>query len=75
LDGFAMEGVGIFYGLKVYFMHGRLVYFMAIWYIFGHFGIFYPFWYPVPRKICQPWSETVTLATGSLFFQTKFRKT
>jgi hypothetical protein len=21
----------------------------------GHFGIFFPFWYAVPRKIWQPW--------------------
>jgi hypothetical protein len=23
----------------------------------GHFGIFFPFWYVVPRKIWQPWLE------------------
>jgi hypothetical protein len=48
-----------------------LVNFMAIWYILVPFGIFYgylihfvlslvhfaPFWYVVPRKIWQPWSE------------------
>jgi hypothetical protein len=35
---------------------------MAIWYIYGHFGIFvgylvyfFPFWYVVARKIWQPW--------------------
>jgi hypothetical protein len=29
-------------------------YFMAIWYILWSFGIFFPFWYVVPRKIWQP---------------------
>jgi hypothetical protein len=38
---------GIFYG--------HLVYFVAIWCILLLFGIFFPFWYVVPRKIWQPW--------------------
>jgi hypothetical protein len=25
--------------------YGHLVYFMALWYILCHFGIFFPFWY------------------------------
>jgi hypothetical protein len=43
LDGIAMEYVGIF--------NSHLVYFIAIWYIYGHlvylwpFGIFFAFWY------------------------------
>jgi hypothetical protein len=45
----------------------KLVYFMAIWSIsnilrqfgifYGYFFIFFPFWYDVPRKIWQPYSE------------------
>jgi hypothetical protein len=52
-----MEDVGIFYSY--------LVYFTTIWSILWPFGIhmlllfdtFFPFWYAVPRKIWQPWSE------------------
>jgi hypothetical protein len=36
-------------------LHGNLVYYMGIWYIMWEFGIFFPFWYFVPRKIWQPW--------------------
>jgi hypothetical protein len=35
-------------------IYGRLVYFEAIWYILWLFGIFFPFWYVVPRKIWHP---------------------
>jgi hypothetical protein len=42
-----MEDVGI----PIY---GQMVYFMAIWYNFWSFGIFFPIWYVVPRKIWQP---------------------
>jgi hypothetical protein len=31
-----------------------LVYFVTIWYILWSFGIFFPFWYIVPRQIWQP---------------------
>jgi hypothetical protein len=55
-----MDDVGIFYG--------HLVYFTAIWCIYGHlvyslpcgmymycsFGVGFPFWYVVTRKIWQP---------------------
>jgi hypothetical protein len=34
--------------------NGQMVYCMAIWYILWSFGIFYPFWYDVPRKIWNP---------------------
>jgi hypothetical protein len=44
-----MEDVGIVYVLWVYFTD--------IWYILWLFGIFSPFWYVVPRKIWQPWSQ------------------
>jgi hypothetical protein len=47
LEGLAMEVVGLF--------DGDLVYFTNIWYILWLFGIFFPFWYVVPRKIWQPW--------------------
>jgi hypothetical protein len=41
-------GVGIFYG--------HLVYFVVIWYILLlFFGVFFPLWYFVLRKIWQPW--------------------
>jgi hypothetical protein len=46
LEGLAMEDVSIFYG--------HLAYFTAIWYILWPFGIFFPFWYVVQRKIWQP---------------------
>jgi hypothetical protein len=54
LEGLAMEDVVIFYV--------RLVHFTVFCYILltlgivcGKFGIFFPFWYFVPRKIWQPW--------------------
>jgi hypothetical protein len=34
-----------------------LVKFTAIWYICWSFGIFFPFWYIVERKIWQPWTQ------------------
>jgi hypothetical protein len=40
-----MEEVRVFFG--------HLAYFTAIWYV-GHFDIFFPFWYVLPRKIWQP---------------------
>jgi hypothetical protein len=51
--GLAMEDGGIFYGYYAYFT-AFWVYFMAVGYIFNQFGIFFPFWYAVPRKIWQP---------------------
>jgi hypothetical protein len=49
---------------RCWYVHGHLVYFMAIWYSLWPFGIFYgylvyfsPFWYVVPRKIWQPWGR------------------
>jgi hypothetical protein len=36
-----------------------LTYFWVVWYIFGNFGIFSPFWYIVTRKIWQPWLRTL----------------
>jgi hypothetical protein len=36
-------------------LHDHLVYVMAIWYTLHSFGIFFPFWFIVPRKIWQPW--------------------
>jgi hypothetical protein len=50
-------------------LYGHFVYFTSIWYILwpfgifcGTFGIFFPFWYVVARKIWQPWKEDVRLA-------------
>jgi hypothetical protein len=42
LEGLLIEDVGVF--------RGHFVYFTAKWYI----GIYFPFWYDVPRKIWQP---------------------
>jgi hypothetical protein len=41
-EGLAMEDVGIF--------NGHLVYSTTIWYILWSFGIFFPFWYVVPKS-------------------------
>jgi hypothetical protein len=39
---------------------------MTIWYgMLWSFGIFFPFWFVVPRKIWQPWLE-VDVARRSL---------
>jgi hypothetical protein len=45
-------------------LYGHLVYFTAISCILwpfglfcGHFGVCFPFWYIVPRKIWQPWPK------------------
>jgi hypothetical protein len=42
------------------------------WYIlwqvgtfYGHFGIFFPFWYVAPRKIWQPWGGPLVIASAS----------
>jgi hypothetical protein len=48
LEGLVLEDVGIF--------RGHFVYFTAKWYILWSFGIYFLFWYDVPRKIWQPWS-------------------
>jgi hypothetical protein len=45
-----MEDVGKFNILVVYLT--------AIWYILWLFGIFFPFWCVVTRKIWQPWSHS-----------------
>jgi hypothetical protein len=45
--GSSMKDIGI--------LHRHLVYFTAIWYSLWLFGIVFPFWYFVPRKIWQPW--------------------
>jgi hypothetical protein len=37
-------------------------YIAVIWYISWLFHIFFPFWYVVPRKIWQPWSEQLQSA-------------
>jgi hypothetical protein len=42
LDGLAKEDVGICQGHYIYVFYGRMVYFMAIWYILRSFGIFFP---------------------------------
>jgi hypothetical protein len=51
---------------NVYVFYGHLEYLTVIWYILWSFGTFcdhlayiFPFWYHVPRKIWQPWSERV----------------
>jgi hypothetical protein len=42
LAGLAIEDVGIFYGHMVPIFYGHLPDFMAFWYIFWLFGIFFP---------------------------------
>jgi hypothetical protein len=53
--GLAMEDVGMYiicpFGLCIY---GYLVYFTAIWYILWPLGVFFPFWYVVPKKSGNP---------------------
>jgi hypothetical protein len=49
-----MEVVGILYIHLIYFA-ATLVY--AVWSILWLFGILFPFWYVVPRKIWQPCRE------------------
>jgi hypothetical protein len=49
LEGLALEDVGIFYGHLVYFTAIR-----HIWVYLSSFGMFYPFWYFVSRRIWQP---------------------
>jgi hypothetical protein len=53
LEGLGIEKVGTFYG--------RLEYITAIWYISWQFGIIFPFWYVVQRKIWQPWKKSTLL--------------
>jgi hypothetical protein len=47
-----MEGVGLSWPFGAFYNH--LVYFMNIFYILCSFGIFFPCWYVVTRKIWQP---------------------
>jgi ABC-type spermidine/putrescine transport system permease subunit II len=54
LEGLAIENLGIFYGLLVYFTAiGNILWPFGIF--CGHLVYFFPFWYFVPRKIWQPW--------------------
>jgi hypothetical protein len=54
-----MEYVGKFYIHLVLqpfdISYGPFVYFQVIGYILRLFGIFFPFWYVVARRIWQPW--------------------
>jgi hypothetical protein len=52
--GYILEGLGM---KNVCIFSGHLVYFMAIWNIFGQLEAFFLFWYAVPRKIWQPSSS------------------
>jgi hypothetical protein len=58
-----------------------LVYFMTVWFIlrpleifYGHLVYFCPFWYFVPRKIWQPWSDGTVNAGGSYKICSRTRK-
>jgi hypothetical protein len=56
LECLAMKDVGKFYGHLVYFTATAYI----LWpfgYIFGYFGVVFPFWYVEPRKIWQPWKR------------------
>jgi hypothetical protein len=57
LGGLKMEHFAIVRSHSVHFVHSYLEYVMALWYIFWSFGIFFPVWYFVPRKI---WQSCVT---------------
>jgi hypothetical protein len=64
-----MEGVCLFYfpfGLFYDCMVIWYGYFMVIWYILRPFGIFSLFWYVVPRKIWQPWSEELVRSSDRI---------
>jgi hypothetical protein len=78
LEGLATEDVGICMAILSILrpnciVYCHLVYFVVIWYIFSilayfttFFGIFFPFWYFVPRKIWQPWTlEAVAHENGN----------
>jgi hypothetical protein len=52
LEGLAIEGVGIFYVHLVYIIAILSSFCIFLWL----FGIFFPFWYALPRKIWQAWS-------------------
>jgi hypothetical protein len=51
-----MENLGIFLGHSVYF-----VYIIDIWHIFLTFGVFFPFWYILTRKIWQPFKAVISI--------------
>jgi hypothetical protein len=44
---------------------------MVIWYIFGHFGIFFPFWYAVPKKSGTPGRERLEVTMRFLYVLSK----
>jgi Zn-dependent protease with chaperone function len=43
--------------MLIYFMAISSMYFTAKWYILWLFGVFFLFWYVLPRKIWQPWFQ------------------
>jgi hypothetical protein len=56
LEGPSREDVGIFYVHLIFVpILWPFVIFMDISYISWIFGIVFPFWYVVARKIWQPW--------------------
>jgi hypothetical protein len=46
-----MKDVGKFYVHLIYF---AAIFLWLVGKICGYFGMFFPFWYAVPRKIWQP---------------------
>jgi hypothetical protein len=60
LWGLAMDEVGIFNGHLVYFT-ANLTTLWPCGTFCGNMIYFYPFWYVVPRKIWQPWSDDESL--------------
>jgi hypothetical protein len=56
-----MKDVGKF---PLFYCH--LVYLWPFDIFCGHFGIFFPFWYVVQRKIWQPWNEGAGLPGSQL---------
>jgi hypothetical protein len=59
LEGLATEDVGIFYSF-----YGKMVYFMAIWYILWLICIFLPFWYILLRCITKNLATLFSLQNG-----------
>jgi hypothetical protein len=72
LEGLAMDDGGILGPFCLF--NGQNVYSMAIWYILWSLGIFFLFWYVVPRKIWQPWAGVQFGAEKETVFAHRSRK-
>jgi hypothetical protein len=50
--------------LSILLPFGKRTYNVAILHILWLFGVFFPFWYVVPRKIWQPWRSACPFAAN-----------